>query len=115
MKLLLALAPLALVGCTTLTQLPASPAVVTNQTVLDEKVAIGIEVAYTAASKAAALAIRTGVVTNRATMVRIGELDAKAYAAVRAVRAAYGASNAANYHTAFVTARTAIADIIAAF
>lgn len=106
---------LAMPGCTTMAALPATPAAAANQTVLDEKGAIGVELAYTAAAKASSLAIRSGVVTDRETIARIGQLNERAYAAVKAVRAAYDAGNATGYLAAFTDAKLAIAQITAAF
>lgn len=112
MKRLLIAACLALAGCAT-TAVPVGPAPIANQTVLDEKVAISAELAYTAAVRAAALAIRTGVVSDAATIRQIGELDRKAKAAVGAVRSAYDAGNAASFTAAFAGAQSAITAILA--
>lgn len=110
-------AALALAGCVSegLNSIPASPGSVASQTVLDEKGAIAVETAYTAAAKAAALAIRTGVVSDPNTVRRIGELDNRAYASVKATRAAYNAGNASSYLMAFNQANTAVKAMFNAF
>jgi hypothetical protein len=114
MRAILLAAALALSACAP-ASLPDSPAEVADSTVLDEKAAIGAELSYTAAAKAAALAIRSGAVTSPATIKRIGELDRQAYAAVVATRAAYSAGNADSYAEAFTTAQQAVTDLLAAF
>jgi hypothetical protein len=108
--------PLALVGASGgCSSIPSSPSAVASTTVLDEKGAIGVELAYTAAAKASSVAIRSGAVTDPAVIAHIGQLNEKAYAAVKAVRAAYAAGNSDSYITAFSDARTSIADVTAAF
>lgn len=78
-----------------------APVTYADRTVLDEKAAIGAETTYTLAAKAAALAIRTGLVSEPATVVKIGDTNRKAYAALLKVRAAYRTGNAASYSAAF--------------
>ncbi len=107
---------LCLTGCQTpSTAIPSSPGQIASQTVLDEKGAIALTVGYTAASRAAALAIRVGVVTDSTKIAKIGELDRKAFALVQAVHAAYESANAASYTDAFNKAQAAIAELLAAF
>lgn len=117
MKYLLLLAPLTLAACTPggLTSVPTTPAAVADQTVLDEKGAIAAETAYTIAARGAALAIRTGAVSDPAIIQRIGQLDRQAYSAVQATRAAYEAGNAASYKAAFDQAMAGARAISAAF
>lgn len=112
-KLMLAaaMAAMPLGGCATL---PATPADLAGQTLLDEKAAIGAELSYTAAAKAATLAIRANAVSDPATIAKIGELDRKAYAAVQATREAYNAGNAASYAEAFTRAQGAVSALLAA-
>lgn len=93
----------------------ATPSDLAGSTVLDEKGAIAAELAYTAANRAAALAIRSGAVSEPATIARIGELDRRAYAAVQAVRAAYAAGNSASYAEAFARSQAAIQLLLGAF
>lgn len=96
-----------------LTGIPTSPSAVADRTKVDEQAGITVTLAYTAASKAAALAIRTGLVTSAATIKRIGELDTKAYAAVVAVHDAYKAANAASYGAAIAKANAVIGELVA--
>lgn len=109
--IILALAlTLALPACTTV---PAGPGAVAETTVLDEQVAVSVELAY----KAARLALETGVDAGlikgtRATQV--AELDNRAYIAVTAVRSAYRAGNAAAYTTAAVEAQIAVSAMLSA-
>lgn len=105
---------LMLAGCQP-TGIPTSPGQIANQTVLDEKGAIAVETAYTAAARAAALAIRSGLVTDSTKIARIGQLDRQAFAAVQSVRAAYNTGNASSYQSAFLQAQTAVSNLLAAF
>lgn len=95
--------------------LPSSPAAVAPDNVLDERLGLAVETAYTAAAKSAALAIRTRVVTDPATIRKIGELDMRAKAAVNATRAAYDARNAKSYNEAYTLANGLVKQLIAAF
>lgn len=88
--------------------LPAGPAAISDATKIDEQAALTVTLAYTAAARAAALAIETGLVKDRATIARIGALDRRAYAAVQAAERAYRAGNAASFAAALVDARAAI-------
>jgi hypothetical protein len=88
-----------------------APSTVANKTVLDEKAAIGLETAYTVAAKAATTLIRAKVITDPATIKRIGDLDNQAFLALAAVRAAYRTGNATSYVQAFNEANVAIAAI----
>lgn len=85
-----------------------APSTVANRTALDEKAAIGAETAYKLSAKAAALAIKAGIVSSPATIRRIGELDNQAFLALAGIRAAYRAGNATAYTAAFNEAKTAI-------
>lgn len=115
--LLVIAASFALASCgitSALTGLPSSPAAAANQTKLDEQVGLTVTLAYTAAARAAALAIRVGIVKDAATIAKIGELDGKAYAAVLAVRQAYLAGNSDGYLSAITQAREAATALLAA-
>lgn len=116
--LLFGLACFAVTACGPLAQLASiastPPVAHADSTKLDEQVGITVTLAYTAASKAAALAIRTGLVTNVATIRRIGELDRQAYAAVQGVRQAYLAVNAASYTAALAKANAAVNALLSA-
>ena len=95
------------------------PVVVADQSKLDEQLGLSLTLAYTAASKGAALAINTadliGKPFSTATVKRIGELDAAAFAAVTAVRQAYLAGNSSNYLAAISQARQAVTNLLGAF
>lgn len=127
MRLILSLcAALALAGCTTAGAVHTAgtvaavtadaagvppPVTYADRTTLDEKGAIGAETTFTLAAKAATLAIRSGIVSEPATIVRIGEVRGKAYAALLKIRSAYRIGNAASYSAAFREFEAAIADL----
>lgn len=94
---------------------PIAGCATVTQTTLDEKAAIGVETAYTAAARAAKLAITSGAVTDPAKIRQIGDADNRAFAAVQAVRAAYAAGNANSYAAAFVEADAAVKALLASF
>lgn len=100
---LIAAASLSLASCNTTGAggIPGSPSEVADRTTLDEKVGIAAETIYTGANRAAALAIRTGLVSNTATITRIGQLDLEAKSHLQKVRDAYAAGNATSYDVAF--------------
>lgn len=88
----------------------AGPVEVADQTVIDEKTAIGFELAYTAASK-------SGLTLARAGIIDAGEfaaLDRRAYTALLAVRATYRSGNAAGFDTAAAELQAAIETMTAA-
>ena len=93
----------------------SSPGAIASENVLDERLGFAVETAYTAAAKGAALAIRARVVTNPATIRRIGELDLQAKAAVDMTRAAYDARNARSYRLAYERANGLVKSLIALF
>ena len=68
--------------------------------------------AYTAAARSAALAIRTGLIKNPATIRRIGELDSRAFLAVQGVRSAYLAGTERNYADALGSANVALGQLL---
>lgn len=88
-----------------------APVTYAGKTTLDEKGAIGAETTFTLAAKGATLAIKTGLVSDPATIGRIGDVRAKAYAALLKVRAAYRLGNATSYSAAFREFETAISDL----
>ena len=92
-----------------------SPSAIADRTKIDEQAGITVTLAYTAAARAATLAIRTGMVKDRATIARIGELDTRAFRAVDAVRAAYNAGNSSAYVDALTQANAAIGELLASF
>lgn len=101
---------LALPGCS-LGALMQPPATHANATVLDEKLAIGVELAYQAAAQAI-LAVNDVRPFSPALKARIQAADRKAYEAVVAVRAAYRAGNASSYSMAAAEAQSAIAALL---
>lgn len=96
---------LALASCN-MGALPA-PNTVANQTTLDERAAIAVEMAYQAAAQ---LALSTGVAKRES----VKAADRRAYEAVKAVRNAYSAGNASSYATAAASAHTAVASLLTA-
>lgn len=108
--IMVACAAAALSGCTGFGGV-SSPATIANRTTVDEIAGKLVTLSYTAASRAAALAIRIGIIKDPATIRHIGDLDTKAFGIVMAVRAAYLAGNAADYGTALKEAEAAIADL----
>jgi hypothetical protein len=118
LMLVLAASSLALTGCaglgTAANVVTGGPVTVADQTKVDEQLGLSLTLAYTAAARAAALAISTGLVSNQATIAKIGQLNSRAYAAVTAVRSAYLAANGSAYLAAVSQARAAIGDLLAA-
>lgn len=114
-RLLLAIAALFMVpltACATL-GIPSSPSVLADGTKMDEQAGIALNLAYTAAAKGAALAIRTGIVSDPATIKRIGELNRFAFAKLTALNAAYNAGNASSYLVALSEAKVAVNAFVA--
>lgn len=103
-----ALAAASLAGCATI---PGAPADVANQTVLDERAAIGAELAYQAAGTALSIATEAGLVTGDRALVGL-RAEERAFAALRAVRAAYDAGNAVAYDAALIEARAAVTAVL---
>lgn len=93
--------------------LPA-PSTIANRTKVDEQAGLAVTLSYVAAAKLATLAIRTGVVSDPATIKRIATANARAKAAVDAVRSAYLAANATGYVAALANARAAVSGLLEA-
>lgn len=110
MKRLLIPLVLALSACATVPTIPQSPAAVADATKLDEQAGLAITTGYRAAVAAARLANRVAPFSP-STKARAADLEAKAFAAVAAVRTAYEAGNAASYSAAIANARTLIDQI----
>lgn len=111
-----ALVALALPGCAALEAsryVPPSPGVIAGQTVLDERAALSVELAYKAFRTALEIAVDAGALKGTAAS-KAAALDNRAFAAVGAVRAAYRAGNAASYVAAVDEARAGIAAALAA-
>ena len=103
---------LALPACSTITSLPSSPSAASDETVLDEKLAITVEQAYRFARTAVELAVDQGLVEGELA----GDLQVanqRAFEAVQAVRSAYEVGNADGYVEAYQEARLLIADLMA--
>lgn len=101
------LIPLALAGCTIGTPPVTAPAQIADRTTLDEQAALAVELAYQAAATAV-------LATGAEKRADVRAADQRAYAAVKAVRAAYDAGNAASYLAATVSARAAVASLLTA-
>lgn len=110
MKTLLIAIALALTSLTACASIPAAPVEVANKTVLDERAAIGVELAYKASRLAIETAVDAGLVKGQRAAA-IAELDRTAYKAVLAARAAYRTGNALAYDAALLQAQTAISTI----
>ncbi len=106
MKRLLPLALLLALPACNLTP-PVSPGAVADKTTLDEKAAIAITVSYTTASRLGNRLARAGIIP----LAKFQAADNAAFGAVKAVRSAYEAGNAADYATAITKANDAITAI----
>lgn len=107
MKAMIALIALSLSACTAGTPPPTTPAAVDDTTTFDEQAALAVELAYQAAAQ-------TVLATGAAKSPAVKAADQRAYAAVKAVRAAYDAGNAQGYLAAVVSARSAVASLLSA-
>lgn len=95
--IMIAAACLTLAGCNTLGQvLPPLGTSVATSTALDEKALYAAEASYNVAATAYLEAVENGLVTP-AVKAQVKPLLVKAYDALKAVRAAYHAGNAANF------------------
>ena len=106
----LAVAAVSTAGCT---QWYAGPGAVAGASVLDERVALDVELTYKAARMAMETAVDAGLLKGEDAR-KASELNRKAYAAVLAVRAAYRAGNSQTYAEALALARTELAALVAA-
>ena len=88
------------------------PGAAADKTVLDEQVAISVELAYQAAVLTVSTATKAGLVKG-ALAEKLLDADRKAYQAVLAVRAAYDTGNARSYTDAALSAQSAIRGVIA--
>ena len=114
---LIAAAAMSLSGCATLATAVGPPdnllpGVAADKTVLDEQVAISVELAYQAAVLTVSTATKAGLVKG-ALAEKLLDADRAAYQAVLAVRAAYDTGNARSYSEAALSAQTAIRGVIA--
>lgn len=92
--------------------IPAAPVEVADKTVLDERAAFGVELAYEAFRSAVELGVDAGLIKG-ARATALANLDSRAYQALLVARAAYDAGNAESYSSALSNAREAISDGIA--
>lgn len=108
-------APLALAACSFagVESVPPNPADVADRTILDERAALGVELAYRAAGIALELAVDAGALRGEHAATA-ATLERRAYSAVLAVRAAYDTGNATTYANALDKARAAVAAVLAA-
>lgn len=88
------------------------PGVAADKTVLDEQVAISVELAYQATVLSVSIATKAGLVKG-ALAEKLLDADRVAYQAVLAVRAAYDTGNARSYADAAKSACIAIHRVIA--
>lgn len=111
------LAALALCACapaqSAIGGVPAAPVELADKTTLDEQTALGVELAYQAAAFAILTATDTGLIRGAAADVAAA-CDRTAHHAVTALREAYDAGNARSYAAAAVSARKAVAALLAA-
>lgn len=85
-----------------------------DHTKVDEQIGLTVTLGYTAAARAAKLAIDTGVIRDKATIARIGVLSEAAADKVDALRFAYLGGNSTDIATALSNARSAIALLLSA-
>ena len=92
---------------------PASPGNVAESTVLDEKIATSVELAYKAARLALETAVDAGLLKGDAA-TKAAIADDRAFKATQSVQAAYRAGNAATYPELASQAQQAIGEMLAA-
>lgn len=97
-----------LTACETL----PTPAAVADSTIVDERAALSLELAYKAARIAVETSVDAGLIKGP-TAELFDVRNDRAYAAVKAVRAAYQAGNSQDYLTMAAIARIAISDLLA--
>lgn len=102
----LMMAGLSTVGCAALSSISA-PADLASSTALDEKAAIMAETSYATASILGTRLAQVGLIDRE----RFKAADARAYAALQAVRAAYQAGNSREFGQALDQANAAIGAI----
>lgn len=119
----LALACIALAACGPMTAIDAlasasdpppeqlQPGTYADKTTLDEQSGLAAELAYQAAALTVSTATKAGFIKGD-TAKAIKAADARAFKALRMVRAAYDAGNARSYKDALTAARTAVGEIL---
>lgn len=91
--------------------LPAAPAEIADATVIDEKAALSVEIAYQAVALSVKAMAQTNIILGTSAE-QIAALDRAAYNAVKAARAAYDAGNADSYLQAEAIAREHITALL---
>ncbi len=92
---------------------PSAPVVYADRTAADERAALAVELAYSAARTALEAGVDLGRIKGPGA-ARIAELDRRAYAGVLAMRAARNTANAANYGAAAEQARIVVQQLLLA-
>lgn len=113
-RLLAPLAALALLsGCAALsTAISSGPGTVADQTVTDERVALGVETLYQGWTSMVTTGVELGLIRGDLA-ARLQDYDRRIYAAVLLARQAYDAGNAASYAQATAQASALIAEATA--
>lgn len=99
-----ALATAALQGCA---HFPTAPLAAADRSILDERIGIGAELAYTTATKLGTVLAQAGLIDK----TKFKALDNDAYTALHSVRQAYQAGNATDYASAVQHVQTAVLKI----
>jgi hypothetical protein len=113
-RLLAPIAALALLGgCAGLTSaITSGPATVADQTVADERVALGVETMYQGWNTMVTTGVELGLIRGPLAG-RLQDYDRRIFAAVQLARQAYDAGNAASYAQATAQASALIAEATA--
>lgn len=113
-RLLAPIAALALLGgCAGLTSaITSGPATVADQTVADERVALGVETMYQGWNAMVTTGVELGLI-HGSLAGRLQDYDRRIFAAVQLARQAYDAGNAASYAQATAQASALIAEATA--
>jgi hypothetical protein len=90
--------------------LPQSPAILADQTTLDERGLVAMELAYTAARTSAEAAVDASIV-DASTARQIAAIDRAAFAALAKARLAYDLGNATSYTAALDAAGPLVAQL----
>lgn len=90
--------------------IPAGPALVADQTLIDERAMIAAEQSYLAIGAVIEAAVATGLLKGQAA-ARVDRLDGMAMDAIVAMRTAYDTGNAASFAQALARAKATIEQI----
>lgn len=112
--ILLALAPLALAtsGCALLNA--PGPGTVADQTIVDERAALGVETIYSGWRAFVETGVDLGLIKGDMA-ARMQDYDTRIYAYVRVARQAYDTGNTASYNEAVAAATNLVAEAMAAY